>query len=568
MNVKKKIMLTNTGGILLTVFILITVLLWQKIRLKNDVRSELDVLARSECSKVARDAYLMLKTHPEGLQQKDTDVIRKAIMDMKVGKTGYVYVIGGSGDQKGKYIVSKGGTRDGEVMWDMTDAAGSYVIRSVVQKALATKDGQCDFERYPWKNKDETEARWKIAAVTYFEPLDWVIGAGAYEDDFQDSLAHVDASVSRLTIYSSLGALAAIVVCGIVTMLVANHIVRPLAKTVDMLRDIAQGEGDLTKRLDVSGRDEIGQLAQWFNTFMDKLQQIITQIAGTARTAANEAMGLASTSTQMASQAEHLNGSTTTAAASTEQMNSNMKNIASSSEEMSTNIRTVASAVEQMTSCIREIAKNADQAASVAQKAARLAEDSDGKIAQLGQAADQIGKVVEVIQDIAEQTNLLALNATIEAARAGDAGKGFAVVANEVKELAKQTTEATEDIRNRVQAIQGSTGGAVKSIGEIRVAIQSVSDVSQSIASAVEQQSVTTNEIANNIAQTASASEFVSQNVHQIAAASSDISRNISGVGQAVHQTTEGVVRIQTASKDLSQLSEELRALVGRFKLQ
>ncbi|HYW78895.1 MAG TPA: methyl-accepting chemotaxis protein, partial [Thermoguttaceae bacterium] len=188
-------------------------------------------------------------------------------------------------------------------------------------------------------------------------------------------------------------------------------------------------------------------------------------------------------------------------------------------------------------------------------------------IGQLGTAADEIGKVIETIQDIAEQTNLLALNATIEAARAGDAGKGFAVVASEVKELAKQTADATEDIRVRIEGIQSSTGEAVVSIGQISDVIHQVNDVSKTIASAVEEQSITTREIAQNVTQTSDAATSVSAGVAQSASASQEITQNIAGVDQGARQTAQGASKTQNASQELAGLAEQLQTLVGQFKV-
>lgn len=192
---------------------------------------------------------------------------------------------------------------------------------------------------------------------------------------------------------------------------------------------------------------------------------------------------------------------------------------------------------------------------------------SNEKIGQLGTAADQIGKVIEVIQDIAEQTNLLALNATIEAARAGRAGKGFAVVATEVKELAKQTAIATEDIRKRIEGIQSTTGDTVKAIGQISEVIHRVNEVSRTIASAVEEQSITTKEIAQNMAQTSSAAMLVSKGVTETASASQEITRNLVGVDQAAKQSAQGAAQTQVAGRELAELAGQLQTMVSQFRV-
>jgi methyl-accepting chemotaxis protein len=383
----------------------------------------------------------------------------------------------------------------------------------------------------------------------------------------QDELgpAVKEANDWAITIVLGVG-LAATVIGIVLAVAITRMVTRPVRNVVDMLKDIAQGEGDLTKRLNVQSQDEIGELATWFNAFIEKLQAIIGQVATNTKTLAGSSTELSATATQMASGAEQTTGQSATVASAAEQMSTNMTTMASSTEEMSSNVKVVASAVEEMTASISEVAKNAEQAASVAQNAAQLAEESNGKIGELGMAADEIGKVIEVIQDIAEQTNLLALNATIEAARAGDAGKGFAVVATEVKELAKQTATATEDIRRRIEGIQDSTGGAVKSIGDISEVIAKVNDVSRTIASAVEEQTITTKEIAQNISQTSTAAESVSKGVAESASASREISRNIAGVDQAAKQTAQGASQTQTASQELSQLAETMQTLVSQFR--
>jgi methyl-accepting chemotaxis protein len=350
--------------------------------------------------------------------------------------------------------------------------------------------------------------------------------------------------------------------------LITRSISRPLRAAVDMLKDIAQGEGDLSLRLKIASRDEIGELAGWFNTFVEKLQQTISRVSRTTESLTESSQRLSTTAGGLTQGAGEATTRSQSVAAAAEQMSVNMRSMAASGEEMSANVKSVASAVEEMTASIAEVARSAEQAANAAGNAASLAEVSHRTVAELGHAADAIGKVTVVIQEIAEQTNLLALNATIEAARAGEAGKGFAVVATEVKELARQTASATEDIRARIEGIQTSTGKAVQSIDEVGKAIRQVNEVSRTIASAVEEQSITTKEIAKNVAQASTAVNAVATGVAESAHASQEISRNIAGVNDAVKQSSEGATETMTAGTTLAKLANELESLVGQFKIE
>jgi methyl-accepting chemotaxis protein len=359
--------------------------------------------------------------------------------------------------------------------------------------------------------------------------------------------------------------LATFVVVG-AAWLVAWRISRPLTTMVQRLKDIAEGEGDLTRRLDIVSRDEIGDLAHWFNTFVKKLHGIIADIAAGTRDISGSATELLATAEQLASGAEGTTNQSAQVAAAAEEMTTNMNTMAASTEQMSVSVKTVASAVEQMTVSIGDVAKSAERAAVVAAQATQLVSASNAQIADLGNAASEIGKVIEVIENIAEQTKLLALNATIEAARAGEAGKGFAVVATEVKELANQTNLATEDIRKRVETIQGSTGQAVRSVGEISSTIQRVNDLSRTIASVVEEQSITTKEIARNVSESSKAAGIVARGVAESASASQDITRTIVGVDQAARQSAEGAAQTRVASRKLSKMAEQFQSLIGQFK--
>jgi methyl-accepting chemotaxis protein len=332
------------------------------------------------------------------------------------------------------------------------------------------------------------------------------------------------------------------VVAGLISLVVLKSVwlpvIRSLRTMVNALRDTAEGEGDLTRRLPVVSRDEVGQMGMWFNAFIEKLEGVVYAIGGCAEGLAVSAEKLTAVSQQMGSNAEE-----TSAQASV---------VSAASEQVSKNVQTVATASEEMGASIKEIAKNAGEAAHVAHNAVAVADKTNVTVGKLGESSCQIGEVIKVINSIAEQTNLLALNATIEAARAGEAGKGFAVVANEVKELAKQTGKATEDISEKIQAIQGSTTDAVEAIGEIGKVINHINDISNTIASAVEEQSATTNEI--------------TRSVSEAARGASEIAQNVTGVAEAARGTSSGANDTQAAAGDLARMAAELKGLIGRFK--
>jgi methyl-accepting chemotaxis protein len=347
----------------------------------------------------------------------------------------------------------------------------------------------------------------------------------------------------------------------------ARHLTTPIHRTVAALRDIAEGEGDLRARLDESRPDELGEMGSWFNRFLTKLQGTVSAIATKANSVSAAAAQLTSTAQLLAEGAERTKSQTNQAAAAAEEMAANMKSVSGTSEAMTGTFRTVAAAVEQMTASIGEVAKSANNAAQIAGSAAQLTRSSNEKVTALGAAANEIGRVIETIQDIAEQTNLLALNATIEAARAGEAGKGFSVVANEVKDLARQTAEATQDIRQRIERIQTSTTESVQAIAAIDQVIAQVSQSSQSIATSVSEQRSATQEISSSLAQSARSVESVSQNVNQTVQASQDISRAVAEVDEQTRSTAAGAEETSVAGKAMTDLARELLATVGQFKV-
>jgi methyl-accepting chemotaxis protein len=300
-----------------------------------------------------------------------------------------------------------------------------------------------------------------IAAFSTLPELGWGVVVGVSTDD-------VFASVRDMTVASiSIALTVTVLLVVFMWFLTGALMLKPISIVKEGLKDIAEGEGDLTRRLDVESDDEVGELSQWFNTFMEKLQAIVRDIGQNADTLTASSVELSQLSGSMSRAAANMSGKSNTVATSAEEMSATINSVANATEHAAANMNLVAAAAEQMTATINEIANNSEKARAITGDAVTQSDDASRKIDELGQAAQGIGKVTETITEISEQTNLLALNATIEAARAGDAGKGFAVVANEIKELAGQTAGATKDIKQRIDSIQESTASAVTSQVEI-----------------------------------------------------------------------------------------------------
>lgn len=498
----------------------------------------------------------------------DSIAQREAIMKTPVGKTGYVYVIGGTGAQRGKYIISQNGKRDGENIWEAKDSNGRFFIQDIVNKAMAKKDGGCDFVYYPWKNAGDKDARVKVAAVTYFEPWDWVIGAGAYEDELLESLNRLNASFTRAQWMGAPIILLVFLLTGGVGIWLSRSISLPLGRASDQLRQMA--EGDFTKRAsaeDTARGDEIGDLARSAETLNQNLHQIMRDISKGIETLAASSSELSGISGKMAGGTKEIAEKSSSVVSEAEDSSTNALSMAVKIEDAATNLTAVAAATEEMSATIGEIASNAERSRAISDEAVQQAQAVSNAMKDLGRAAQDIGKVTETITSISSQTNLLALNATIEAARAGAAGKGFAVVANEIKELAQQTAAATDDIKGKIAGIQTSTGSAIMDIEQITGVITEVGQIVNTIAAAIEEQSVVTRDVASNIAQASMGVSDSNERVAQAATASQSIAKDIARVSATIGELSSGGQQVQSRAFELSGLADRLRDIVKRFTL-
>lgn len=460
-----------------------------------------------------------------GIRRDELPEVRKAIMETVVGKTGYVYVLQGSGENRGCYVISHQGKRDGENIWEAKDADGRYFIQSIIQKALSLKPGEVAFERYPWQNPGEPAPRWKVAAVTYFEPWDWVIGASTYEDDFEDALRRANAAFYSTLLWTAVGACVVALASAGFGLSTARYVQKQLGRAVDVMRDLAQGHGDLTKRIELNSKDELGELAHWFNAFMEKLREIVSQVIAGADQV-SEGSRVVAESAQM---------------------------VAQGAQTQSASIQQVSAAVDQLVGSIEAVQALATETDSLARlsresalRGSQAVEKSLEAMAAIREASKRIADIIQVISDIAGQTNLLALNAAIEAARAGEHGMGFAVVADEVRKLAERSNQAAREIAQLIR----QSGELVESGAQLS-----------------DQMGVALKEILHTVNSTADKVALITQRTQEQTSAAQEVRSAVHGIAQVTEQAAAGSEEMASSGQELGAQAQALRQLVGGFRV-
>lgn len=380
-------------------------------------------------------------------------------------------------------------------------------------------------------------------------------------------LRTIQKDIKTLVIMTIIQIAGAFLISIIFALVMASIIGKPLRNTVRMLQDISEGEGDLTHRLDDSRSDETGKLSYWFNVFVSKIQNIIIDVSQSFQGLATASSQLMAIAAQTASSVKTIADQATSVAEDAETASMNTHAVSITMEETSSNLSSVAAATEEMSATIGEVASNAEKARVVSEQAITQAADITRLMETLGQSAVEIGQVTETITEISAQTNLLALNATIEAARAGEAGKGFAVVANEIKALAMQTAEATENIRAKITGVQNSAANATNDMLKVNNVIQDMETIISSIAASIEEQAAVTRNVASNIAKASAGVQDSSDRMSETDEASNAISRKIKEISAWLLELRQGGEQIHSSAAETSEVAEKLHNLVGQFKV-
>jgi len=461
------------------------------------------------------------------------DSVIKLVSEIKAGETGYAFVVQKDGlvifHPKAELAMQQNLLKDANVSASLKAAAARMV------------KGESGLARYTYNGGDE-----RFLAFRPIPGTNWSVGINVPESEVTKDLAAL--KWTSIIIGLIVLAIAAFVAVG-----VAAGITRPLNQMRDMIQDIAQGEGDLTKRLDASSNDELGEVSRCFNQFVEKLHNMISQIARTTDQVAAASVQLHNTAEQMATGAEEVAAQAGTVATAGEEMSATSGDIAQ-------NCSMAADGSKQASEAAVNGAKVVDETIAVVNSIADRVKNSAKSVESLGSRSDQIGAIVGTIEDIADQTNLLALNAAIEAARAGEQGRGFAVVADEVRALAERTTRATKEISEMIKAIQNETKGAVSTM---EVGVEEVAKGSEKAAQsgkALERILEQINEVTMQINQVATAAE-------EQTATTSEISHNMHQITEVVSHTSQGAHESATAADQLARHAEELRQIVGQFKL-
>jgi methyl-accepting chemotaxis protein len=557
-----------------------------------------------------------------GVKQENIESLRQAILQTRVGETGYVYVLGGKGDDRGHYIISKNGEQDGLDIWEARDTEGRLFIQSIVEKAISLEPGQFATERYPWRNPGEPKPRWKVARIAYYEPWDWVIGVGAYEEEFEEIHAQLQASRSRMIGIFAVAGFCLVALGGATAWVIARGISAPLSLVTQAVTKLAEdslpgliasiqavADGDLstticleTDSIEVRSGDELEDMAHAFNgmngaldtagaalgqmvaNLRDLVGQVVAgaqsvgvsadELSSAADQAAQSALQVAAAIQQVARGAAHQNESVAQATGAVAQVTSMIDGVARGAHEQST-------AVIQSTEITTRISGAVEQVVASAQRmenVRKTVEMASQKVHEMGERSRQIVAITNLLDEIAGQTNILALNAAVEAAKAKEHGQSFAVVANEVRRLARNSGAGTQEIAALIRAVQRTVAEAIAAMEESALQVnRQVADIS----TVTQQMSASTSKLVNaanavsavveeNIAATEEMSAGagkVTQAMKEISAISEENNAASEEMNVSVELMNTMAEQVTVSARSLAGMAQHLEASVAQFKL-
>jgi len=495
--------------------------------------------------------------------------LRDAIISIVVGKTGYVCVIGAKGDQRGVYVISKGGERDGEKVLDVRDSEGRAFIKDVVEKSLVLPPGRVFFDRYLWQNKGEAVARAKRAALIYYDPWDWIINAGVYEDDYHEIYTRVEGAIGKLIYEMAASGGLFMAIAALIAVFMAGAVARPIRKIANVAQVIARGDlaeakrevtaigasqtgavGSQDGRLD---GDETSMLSAAIATMTSHLSSLVGQVQ-------RSCVQLVSASTEIAATSKEQEATVGEFEALTARIVTAVKEISATAQELARTmegVKGVAEGTGQLADTGRTGLGNME---GTMNQLAEATTSISSKLSVISEKAGNINSVVTTITKVADQTNLLSLNAAIEAEKAGEYGLGFAVVAREIRRLADQTAVATLDIEAMVKEMQSSVTAGVMEMDkfseEVKRGVRTVGEISGQLGQIIEK----VKELTGQFEKVNEGMKAQSQGAEQITEAMVQLS-------EGAKQTSESVKQSNEATEQLREAARALQAETSRFKV-